>query len=118
MRIVIALAGTALAVFICSGAAETAQARYPALAPKPFLREVARNLAVVDEAKTVHTEEWIAETCLRAAASRFEGPRLSPASLRAGRRIRLTPEMEEFFDECLAQEGYAYRPGGARQPSR
>ena len=89
--------------------ADTAK-RYPHLTVKAFVRAVGHRLTVVDISRNVHTETWTVAQCLRATASRWDNPALNPRLLEANGRIRLTAEMEEFFDGCLADEGYAFRP--------
>ena len=89
--------------------ADTAK-RYPHLTVKAFVRAVGDRLTVVDTSRNVHTQTWTVAQCLRATASRWDNSALNPRLLQAKGRIRLTAEMEEFFDGCLADEGYAFSP--------
>ena len=88
--------------------AQTA-ARYPEERAKSFVRDVKRRLVVVDESRKVHGKEWTVEKCLGAAAQFTINTSFNSKTIKNNGRIKLSPEMAKFFDECLGEEGLALK---------
>ena len=103
-----AACGLAVGLTLLAAAPAAAQTKYPALPGNAFKAQVARSLAVIDQGKVVYTEEFMANSCLLTLAQLQKG--ISERHVSGNAVVRLSTELAKQYDECLASNGYAYKP--------